>query len=102
MKVGSSENVESSDDSDLDEPIEFKEVDKSKALKRKLTANLRPKFSFDLSSPSPPKPIQKYHHSRDISPRKAEYANFFPSFYEKITPENVITKKMLVAVEFQE
>jgi hypothetical protein len=81
MKVGYSENVESSDDSDLDEPLEFKEVDKSKALKRKLTAIIRPKFSFDLSSPSPPKPIQKYHYSREISPKKTEVANFFPSFY---------------------
>jgi hypothetical protein len=71
-------------------------------LKRKLTANIRPKFSFDLSSPSPLKLPPKYHYSKEVSPKKAEVANFLPSFFEKMVPESAMTKKLLLAVELGE
>jgi hypothetical protein len=56
--------------------------------------NMRPKFSFDISTHSPSKLAPKYNKSRELSPKRVEGLSFLPSFYEKIVSESVPTKKV--------
>lgn len=53
MKVGCHEDGSSSDDSELDEPLEFKELlESNRTFRRKQSVSIRPKMVFDLSSTS--------------------------------------------------
>jgi hypothetical protein len=95
MKVGCTEDGSSSDDSELDEPVAFKELlESNRTYRRKASSNIRSKLMLDFSSISPSK-LRPRKALRETSPRKLEVTQqVLPSFFER-APDNEMTKKLL-------
>ena len=91
MRVGCTEDGSSSDDSELDEPVEFKELlESNRTYRRKASSNIRSKLMLDFSSILPSK-LRPRQALRETSPRKLEVTQqVLPSFFD-----NEMTKKLL-------